>query len=266
MIDVAKDTIAISDKGEYTLGRMIYKLNNKDDTDFYFLDALRLLPKLNKDAWQYNTKVIYLKSSTVSAIYRYSNVFPSNRVGVLNFASARHAGGGFLNGAMAQEESLAYCSNLYKKQTTSKAALYYVLNETSNNAFYEGNMLMSNVTFFKNDKYELVKPFTCQVLTVPAVNVNLAKNRGFSDSSIEATMKDRMRDILNLFVARNCDIIILGAFGCGVFGNSPETVARLWNELLYDEGLSKYFSEIVFAIYDRNGSNNYETFLNMRVQ
>ena len=34
-------------------------------------------------------------------------------VGVLNFASAKNPGGGFLNGSMAQEESLAIASAMY---------------------------------------------------------------------------------------------------------------------------------------------------------
>src|SRR5262249_2539476 len=34
-------------------------------------------------------------------------------IGVLNFASAKHPGGGFLGGAKAQEESLARSSGLY---------------------------------------------------------------------------------------------------------------------------------------------------------
>ena len=267
MINIAKDTIAISEQGEYTLGRMLFKLDNKSETKLFEPKDFDKIAKTIKEQKQkHNFIILYRPESTLKTIYRYRDIRPSTRLGVLNFASAYHAGGGFLNGAMAQEESLAYCSNLYRKQTTGEGKLFYIKNEKEHNAFYTDNMLMSNVTFFKNDKYQLVYPFVCQVLTSPAVNVTLAKNKGFSDESIEVAMKNRMRKILQLFVYSNCDTIILGAFGCGVFGNQPETVARLWNELIYDEDLGSYFRLIIFSIYDRNGSNNYETFFNMRNQ
>lgn len=265
MINIAKDTIAISEKGEYTLGRMIFKLDN-EGTKFFNGNNFNNIKQAIISKEKYAFDIIYKAETTLETIYRYRDTKSNKSLGVLNFASAYHAGGGFLNGAMAQEESLAYCSNLYRKQTTGEGKLFYIKNEKEHNAFYTDNMLMSNVTFFKNEKYQLVYPFTCQVLTSSAVNVNLVKGKGFSDKVIEITMKNRMRKILQLFSYSNCEVIVLGAFGCGVFGNKPETIARLWNELIYEEGLGSYFKTIIFSIFDRNGSNNYETFFNMRKQ
>ena len=76
-------------------------------------------------------------------------------------------------------------------------------------------------------------------------------------------MKNRMRKILYLFAYYNCTNIVLGAFGCGVFGNSPDDVAKYWYELLYEENLKSYFEYISFSILDKPGRiSNIDVFKN----
>lgn len=59
-------------------------------------------------------------------------------------------------------------------------------------------------------------------------------------------MKERMNRILDMFYMKHCDTLILGAFGCGVFGNSPEQTATSWKELL--NGFGGVFKEVYFAV------------------
>ena len=66
-------------------------------------------------------------------------------------------------------------------------------------------------------------------------------------------MEKRMRYILKLFAAKDDRKIILGAFGCGVFGNDTTDVANIFYKLLKDEGSEKYFEYITFAVYDPKG-------------
>lgn len=56
--------------------------------------------------------------------------------------------------------------------------------------------------------------------------------------------------------------IILGAWGCGVFGNYASDMARFFQQVIVEEKYGGYFREICFAIYGdgRKGKDNYEAF------
>lgn len=64
-------------------------------------------------------------------------------------------------------------------------------------------------------------------------------------------MKNRMRRALAIFADRGDRILVLGAYGCGVFRNDPREVARWWKELL-DEGFGGCFDLVVHAVLDHS--------------
>ncbi len=153
---------------------------------------------------------------------------------------------------MAQEESLAACSNLYLTQIKTENSKYYETNRQCGTALYTDCMIYSkDVVFIRDGEYTLVKPFTANILTAPAVNMSvyLSRNEGSQDTA-NTVMKNRMRKVLQVFTENGDSILVLGAYGCGVFRNDPYTVGRLFRELLKDEGLENYFDEVVFAVLD----------------
>ena len=177
-------------------------------------------------------------------------------IAVLNFASAKNPGGGFLNGAMAQEESLAASGGLYPTLTRHPA--YYDRNRACRSMVYTGCAIYSpEVVFFRDGAFRLLEhPVTASVLTLPAVNLGQVMQRGEDLPAARAAMGERMERALRLFGAMEDRVLVLGAYGCGVFRNDPEDVARRWQELLNTPDYAGRFRQVVFAVLDRSRSQS----------
>ncbi len=174
-------------------------------------------------------------------------------VACLNFASARNAGGGFLNGSLAQEEALCCESALYP--CLLEAPKYYERNRANQSALYLDLAIYSpRVPFFRDDEgVLLVKPVVASVITAPAPNAGaVAANEPTNLQYLEPTLKRRAELVLGIAEAHEVDILILGAWGCGVFRNDPSTVARTFAELLNLPGkFAGSFAKVAFAVFDR---------------
>jgi len=188
--------------------------------------------------------------STVDAIWELTKE-GQKEIGVLNFASAKHPGGGFLNGAMAQEESLAASSTLYKTLTAHEE--YYSKNRSYPSMTYTDYGIYSpDVLFFRDGNFQLTDGFTkASVLTLPAVNMRQILQKGEDIENAKRVMKRRMHLSLAIFAKQKAKHLILGAYGCGVFGNDPKEVANWWKNLL-EEGMAQYFDSIFFAVLDHS--------------
>lgn len=170
----------------------------------------------------------------------------------LNFASARNAGGGFLGGSQAQEESIARSTGLYNCQ--QKASTYYEVNRKVKSCFYTDYMIYSpTVPIIKDEEgRNHDQLMTCGIITAPAVNTGIVKQREPDRmEEIETVMRRRIRKVLAIALKHGHKTVVLGAWGCGVFQNDPNDIARYFNEILEGEFKDR-FTKIVFAIYSRN--------------
>jgi uncharacterized protein (TIGR02452 family) len=194
-----------------------------------------------------STHIAVVNESTLQAAY--SLVLAGFRPVALNFASARHPGGGFLSGARAQEESLARSSGLY---ACLKDNPMYRLHEHARDPMYTDYMIYSpDVPVFRDDQGLLLEqPFSCAFLTAPAVNAKVVLERASSrKTDIRDTMSRRIHKVLAIAAAQSHDAVVLGAWGCGVFGNDPREIAHLFHGALAGPFLG-LFSQVVFAILD----------------
>ncbi|MGW5420547.1 TIGR02452 family protein [Streptomyces sp. NPDC003943] len=191
--------------------------------------------------------------SSLAAARRMTREQPGAPVAVLNFASARNPGGGYLNGAQAQEEALCRCSALYA--TLLRAPEYYEHHRAERDPFYTDRVIHSpDVPVFRNDGGRLLdEPFTVGFLTSPAPNAGVIQRRTpeLADR-VPAALATRAERVLETAAAHGYRRLVLGAWGCGVFRNDPAVVAGVFKALLTGGGrFARHFDEIVFGVLDR---------------
>ncbi|KAJ7450070.1 hypothetical protein B0H11DRAFT_325799 [Mycena galericulata] len=264
--DIASTTLACISAGKVTVNGLIYDLSSSLtestlQTAYYAPDSLlstwqSFRPKNSTT----RTVIEILETTTLDAARNAALKGYKRPIGLLSFASAEQPGGGFINGASAQEESIARSSTLYKSLMTPTAQQFYSLHTTNtgnNGGFYTHSMVYSpKVVVFRSDDGKWVPPMEVDVLTSPAVHagrVHASSSSSSTQSTIDSTMHERMARILFLFERRRVRNIVLGSFGTGVFQNDVPAVARIWATLLVGDNarFARSFDYVAFAVVDR---------------
>ena len=198
--------------------------------------------------------IIITPDRTLEAVYKYY-VLNDNKgkIGVLNFASAKHPGGGVWNGARAQEESLCRASTLYSCLNTKylKENYYsYHINEKSE--YSDRIIYIPNILVFKSDDNDF-----CQILdeknwyNIDVISCAAHNQKAYKVEYEKLKEKNynKIKAIIECAVENNIDNLILGAFGCGAFANDPKLVSKTFKKILIDENYYKYFGNVHFAIF-----------------
>lgn len=183
--------------------------------------------------------------TTLSGAQRFSRQGRSSVV--LNFASATRPSGGFLNGARAQEEYLARSSGLYQ---CLRDHPMYAFHAQQDDPLYTDYVIYSpEVPVIRGDDGVLLEvPYTVSILTAPAMHADrVSPNR---HEEINPAMWSRILKVLAVGLAHGHDAIVLGAWGCGAFGNDGEAIASLFRKAL-TENFQGAYRNIVFAILDQ---------------
>jgi uncharacterized protein (TIGR02452 family) len=179
------------------------------------------------------------------------------KVAVLNFASARNPGGGFLNGAQAQEEALCRASALYT--CLLRAPEFYDHHRTHRDPFYTDRVIHSPaVPVFRDDRGRLLdEPYTAGFLTAAAPNAGVIRRTAPERvPELPQALAVRTERVLETAVAHGYRRLVLGAWGCGVFQNDPAQVAGAFRSLLGPDGrFARTFERVAFGVLDRTTGN-----------
>jgi uncharacterized protein (TIGR02452 family) len=263
---IAAETVSAILKGSYPFQGKTIPLDteqSKQGTQYYAPDSFlaewaRSLPESSPSLPTKNSilEISTLHGARLLASILRNNSEVNNKVAVLNFASATKPGGGFLNGAQAQEESIARSSTLYPTLLQHSAQKFYDLHICDpENYYYSHAMIYSpDIEVFRDDYGRWLHPITVDVLTCAAVDAG--KVRAFAhnhhhdtEASIKKEMRERMGRILYLLEGGGVKNIVLGSFGTGVFHNDIGVVARLWAELLTPKAqFGASFDRVIFAV------------------
>jgi hypothetical protein len=191
----------------------------------------------------------------------------------LVFASARNPGGGFLRGTKAQEEDIARCSALY--ECLSRVPQFYAHHRSDPDLRYSDRVIHSpDVPVFRDDTLSLLdEAYPLSMLTAAAPNLGAIRTnqpelsgtrsreerapastaaceRSLADS-VPAAVRVRAERVLRVAAAHGYRQLVLGAWGCGVFANSPDVVAAAFADALR---AVPAFDRVVFAVLDRHGA------------
>lgn len=261
-IQIANETIKITQEKKYKLPDTDIEiiLPNADYSEVKVYSVKEPQQVLTEEIRDYKRrdeicKIIVTNEDSFKAAKRYEKTL------VMNFANAHNPGGGFRLGANAQEEALCRCSTLYSSLTSENASEMYKYNNTHISLVESDYMLLSpNVCVFRDEKCNLVKDyFMTSVITLPAPNRRGAALFA-SKKTINETITRRIRIMMKIAMINGYDNLILGAWGCGAFGNNPKEVSECFRQVIVEEELGKCFDEICFAVYGSETGKNITAF------
>jgi len=171
---------------------------------------------------------------------------------VLNMASAYKPGGGWRKGSRAQEESLFYrstyavslenCMDLDEKRSWSYPVPIFGAIYSPDVFVFRGNA---------NQGYPVYPWEQCTWMNFVAVAAlrkpRLTHNRRLKQKDVNIMMM-KIESIFKIALLKGHDSVVLGALGCGAYGNPPEDIAMIFREAI--DAYLPFFRRITFAILD----------------
>ena len=201
------------------------------------------------------TVTVVDQDSVAAVIERGRGIASACDLAVLDFASFTYPGGAYLRGSMAQEEALCAESFLYNALDQFKGWYAENRRRNINCELYRDRAFVVPKVRFERERYHSY----ADVIVAAAPNARRARaDYHVDDAALERAMRGRIRLVLGIADELGHDKLVLGAFGCGVFGWHAGQVAELFREEL--AGGSHVAKTVVFAVPKGSHDENLERF------
>ncbi|RYP34049.1 hypothetical protein DL768_011072 [Monosporascus sp. mg162] len=197
------------------------------------------------------------------------------RVGILNMASPLAPGGGFLNGSAAQQEEGSLCmrttllpslrDGFYRLPELGAVYTPDVLVFRDSAADEDGGGGDGEFPLLGKADRWFVDCVSAAMLRMPeteevevgvaaepdpeagdgdgddadvdaGVGVGVGRRRVYADAADRELVRHKMRVVMRVFQAKGVKRVVLGAWGCGAYGNPVEEIAEAWKRVLLGSG------------------------------
>ncbi len=269
-IQMLEDTLSIFKSGKYIKdGKTIYtKLSRKQMEECYVYLPENVQDIMNRKDFEHIHVMgrVGVGCRNIDSFgmaqeqYQYSLLFSGKKaknILVLNFANPVNPGGGVRRGVRAQEEDLCRKSSLLFSLEGDCAQKYYRYNKSLHT--YMGSdaiILTPNVEIIKDVNGELLDESLIVSVMTCAAPMLTQGTEGMNDEQYQDLFYNRICGMLKCAAYWGYKVLVLGAFGCGAFGNDAKLVSDLFYKALkefnYDGMRAKdFFRRIDFAVLDK---------------
>ena len=261
-VKILRETMKIAEEGKYACGQKEITL----PFDSMQIKAVRLYTaeQVNQlletpqaaPCCKHEPHIVLRNQETLEAAFELNEKRREGdrEVLILNFANPYRPGGGIRAIPRTQEEHLCVKTTVLCSLETEEAWPFYQTNLDCGTQAQTDTILFSpNTMVLRNPDLSLREdPFPVSVMTISAPIASRMEPEELP--ALEEILARRIRGMIHAAIAEGYTRLVLGAWGCGNFGNDPALVAKLFydtvNESLHGIPAAKYFEDIAMAVLD----------------
>ncbi|MBQ2988378.1 MAG: TIGR02452 family protein [Clostridia bacterium] len=274
-VNMLNETLNILEKGRYAkkLKRISLKLSAQEmrRCTVYLPDDLRDIAERGDFVRAHGGEPLAVgcenTDSFSKALALRRDLPADEKILVLNFANPFRPGGGVRLGAMAQEEDLCRRSSLLLSLESEEASRYYMHNLSLQTYLSSHAVMITPDVEIIRDCYGRLLDETAVVSVMTCAAPIMTPNReGLTQGQYEALFYERICGMLVCAAHLGYRTLVLGAIGCGAFGNDAEMVSDLFCRAIREldfggAGAKDIFRRIEFAVMDHSsGADRFRAF------